>query len=276
MKINSSYGSVSIPDRVIRQPAFYHRCLFIFLLGFPFCLAAQSLSRNDSIHQFQRERAVEAQRMMKAGQFEDAIGILEETLKKNLLQDSVRDLLEALYIESLSGAGKHDSALRAGKDWAQRNPYSAKPHVELYKVYYGLGDYFQAAHQLELCLMRKPGDVVMMAHAAMLYFHSEELEKGERLSKHALELAKKPSEKAAAISSKALFMLKKKEYEQALILAKEAIAEDISYPESFYVLGLTYARLGRNDLVCAPLLNAIDRQGGPWCQDFYETRCLGK
>jgi tetratricopeptide (TPR) repeat protein len=239
-------------------------------------LSAQNRVVHDSIHQMQQRMAIDAQKLIGRNKFLEASMLLETEIMKHGIQDSVRDLLEILYIQSLGAAGKTDSAIMAGKDWSKRDVYNVKPHQELYKIYFGLGDYNNAAHQLELCLMRKPGDVMMIAQASMLYMQSENLVKGEHLGKLALEKAVKPTERAAALTAKAMLLLKKREYELALNTAKEAIAEDSNYPESFYVLGVTYARLGREDLICQPLVNAIERKGGPWCKDFYETRCLGR
>jgi len=257
----------------------YILCL-TYLLGFLLvcCMdvSAQKKTLNDSLHHVQMSLAAEVQKLMNDALYNEALIILEPEIKKHAIQDSVRELLEVLYIRTLKASGKSDSSVRAAKNWARREPYAIKPHLELYDIYYERGDYYNAAHQLELILMRKPGDVMLICQAAMLYMHSEELIKGEQLSNLGMERAEKAREKAAARSSRAMVFLKKKEYDKAIYIAKEAVAEDITYPESFYILGVAYARIGRQDLVCQPLRNAIELKGGPWCQDFYETKCMGR
>jgi tetratricopeptide (TPR) repeat protein len=244
---------------------------------FVFCLFSSVFAfgqgKTDSVHTVQRSIAAQSHALMNDKKYLDALNLLEPEIKKKGIQDTVRDLLEILYIRSLHGAGRCDSSIEAGKDWADRDPHNIKPYFELFDIYFSLGDYYNAAHQLELALMRKPGDALMLSQAAFLYIFSEEQVKGEKLSKLALERAKSPREWAAARTAKALLHVKRKEYQEALQLCKEAIADDVSYPESFYVLALTYSRLGRQDMVCQPLLNAIERNGGPWCKDFYETKC---
>lgn len=248
----------------------YLTCIIWFLLS-TWQLGAQPNS--DSIRYHQVRLIVAVQEMMKNSHYPDAIKVLEPEIAKPGIHDAIRDSLELLYIRNLYAAGRGDSAISAGKDWAKRDAFNILPHTELYTLYLHRGDYPNAAQQLELALMRKPGDAYLISKAAFLYVYSDNLDKGERLVKLALERAKEPREIADALTSSALLHTKRKEYIEAVEKSKEAIGHEGSCADAYYVLGLSYARLGRQNMVCKPLRQSVELKGGPWCLDFYETKC---